>query len=77
MAQAGLIARAGKGLLDIFALLLRGMGALCAAFGSLFLAAASCYNSDHDSSRDQEAMPDGLTDLEREDEARIEGWKSW
>ena len=77
MAQKGLIARAGKGLLDVLMLLLRGIGALCAAFGSLFVAAAAHYKPDGTSNIEREAMPDGLTPLEREEEAQISGWKSW
>jgi hypothetical protein len=37
MAQKALIARAGRGLLDLLTLLLRGVGAVCAAFGSFVL----------------------------------------
>lgn len=37
MAQNGLIARAARRLLDVLALLLRGVGALCAALGSFVL----------------------------------------
>ena len=37
MAQKKLIARAGRGLIYVLALLLRGAGALCAAIGSFIL----------------------------------------
>ena len=48
MTQQRWIARAGRGLLIIFNLVLRGVGKLCSAFGSLFLAAASQHNSADD-----------------------------
>ena len=44
MAQKRLIARAGQGLLNGSKLLLRGVAALCSAFGSLLLAFASQYD---------------------------------
>lgn len=59
MAQQGLIARAGKGLLDFFVLLLRGIGALCAAFGSFILFAWK--NSDESST-----VPNALSDTEKQ-----------
>jgi len=49
MAQQSLIARAGQGLLEVFMLLLRGIGALCAAFGAFVLFAwkHADYNDSH------------------------------
>ena len=72
MAQQGLIARAGEGLLDFFVLLLRGAGGLCAAIGSILLVAMS---ADVSSNEDQ-----FVDDENREidgDEAKAYGWKSW
>lgn len=59
MAQKRLIARAGRGLLVGFKLLLRGIVALCAAVGSFILFAWK--NSEQDSPRAGE-----LTDAERQ-----------
>jgi hypothetical protein len=83
MAQKGLIVRAGKGLLDALMLLLRGTGALCAAFGSLFVAAAS--HCEPESKSDDSYMgeydpmhPVGNPGREvSADEANEYGWKSW
>lgn len=76
MAQKGLIARAGKSLLGFLALLLRGVGALCAAFGSVLLFAFS-LDSDHKEEGNGDALDDGMSMIEREDEATVSGWKSW
>ena len=77
MTQKRWIARAGRGLLDVLKLLLRGVGALCAAMGSLFFTAMSYYEPEDSTSEDGDAMPDGLSLIEREEVARVEGWKSW
>lgn len=76
MAQNTLIARAGQGLLDLLALLLRGAGALCAAFGSLLLMLFSADQSTPDT-ESENGLDDGLTMIEREDEATVSGWKTW
>tara|TARA_R110002110_G_scaffold415854_1_gene658306 strand:- start:39956 stop:40186 length:231 start_codon:yes stop_codon:yes gene_type:complete len=76
MAQNTLIARAGRGLLDVLTLLMRGVGALCAAFGSLLLVLFSADRSGEDPSS-EDALEDGLSIIEREDEATVSGWKSW
>ena len=77
MAQKALIARAAKGLLDVLALLLRGVGALCAAFGSLFLWVLSNEGSPNSSSSDEHDFYDGNSLIEKEEEARVNGWKTW
>lgn len=77
MTQQGLIARAGKGLLGLCVLLLRGVGALCAAFGSLLIWAFSQDSSTGDNLVDEHDFYDGQSLVEKEEEARIQGWKSW
>ena len=57
MTQKALIARAGRGLLDLVALLLRGVGLMFAAIGSLVLFA---WKNSEEASREE----DGLTDAE-------------
>lgn len=70
MAQKELIARAGKGLLDFLALVLRGVGALCAASGALILIAFK--------SEDSSAGANGVDeDVVGQDEADHYGWDSW
>ncbi|PLW67765.1 hypothetical protein [Pseudohalioglobus lutimaris] len=67
MVQNTLIARAGRGLLDLVALLLRGAGALCAAFGSLLITLFS-LSGDHEAdqlSEDQRIIRDSDTDGSR------------
>jgi hypothetical protein len=59
MAQNTLIARAGRGLLDVLTLLMRGVGALCAAIGSFVLFAWQ-------NSEENVSQPDELTDAERQ-----------
>jgi len=59
MAQKGLIARAGKGLLDILMLLLRGIGTLCAAFGSALLYVIANTNTNPDESDSAYGFADG------------------
>ncbi len=76
MTRKGLIARAGKGLLGFFALLLRGIGAVCAAFGSILLIACSADVADH-TEGDGDALDDSMSMIDREDEATVSGWKSW
>ena len=77
MAQRALIARAGRGLLDGVALLLRGAGALFAAFATLFLTLLSYHDTEDGAEDNDEALPDGMSPLEREHIARSEGWNSW
>ena len=77
MAQKQWIARVCQGLLSGFKLLLRGAGALCSTIGSLLLTAMSHYHADEEASKNSEAMPDGLSMMEREEVARVEDWKSW
>lgn len=77
MTQKQLIARAGQGLLDLFKLLLSSVSTLCAAIGSLLLTAMSHYEPEETNSEHGEAMADGLSPMEREEVARVEGWKSW
>ena len=83
MTQKRWIARAGRGLLDVLKLLLRGAGVLCAAFGSLMLTLMSHYNPDDDSPKSYMDEYDPMKPLEdpgREvsyDEAEEYGWKSW
>lgn len=72
MAQKGLIARAGKGLLDVLMLLLRGIGALCAAFGSVLLVAMAADSP----SNEEDSSDDAVRDIDG-DEAKAYGWKSW
>jgi len=78
MAQNTLIARAGRGLLDVLTLLMRGVGALCAAIGSalLFL----FQNSEAESGDSDSGY--GFIDNDRivsneEREAKNSGWSSW
>ena len=77
MAQKRWIARTGRGLIDGLALLLRRAGVLCAALGTLFFTLLSYHEASDNSSEYGEAMPDGLSPMEREEVARSEGWKSW
>ena len=77
MAQQSLIARAGKGLLDLFVLLLRGIGSLCSALGSFLIWAFAQDSSTSDSLVDEHDFYDGQSLIEKEEEARIQGWKSW
>ena len=64
MAQKALIARAAKGLLDILALLMRGVGALCAAFGSLVLFVWRNEGDSSDSSADLTESEKAIRDLD-------------
>jgi len=77
MAQNTLIARAGQGLLDVVTLLVRGVGALCAAIGSLFIWVLSNEGTQHGSSVDEHDFYEGNSLIEKEEEARLNGWKSW
>lgn len=83
MAQKGLIARAGKGLLDVLMLLLRGIGALCAAFGTLFVAAASHYEPESESDESFMGEYDPMRPLGSDgrkishDQADEYGYDSW
>lgn len=70
MAQKSLIARAGKGLLGFFALLLRGIGAVCAACASIVLFAWANEDPTADSTTQQPREVD-------DDEAKSYGWKTW
>lgn len=70
MAQKGLITRAGKGLLDVLMLLLRGVGALVSAFASFVLLAWA--NEDRSTDSDSHRSPE-IDD----DTAKSYGWKSW
>lgn len=78
MAQKALIARAGRVLLDFVALLLRGVGALCAAIGSVlvFLFANSEAKAD-DSETGYGYGDNGRAISNEEREARNSGWSSW
>lgn len=77
MAQKQLIARAGQGLLDVLTLLLRGTGALCAAIGSLFIWVLSNENPRAGDSVDRHDFYDGNSLIDKEEEARVSGWKTW
>ena len=77
MAQKRLIARAGRGLFSVLALLLRGVAILFAAFGSLLLWVLSNESSEAASSLDEHDFYDGNSLIEKEEEARINGWKTW
>jgi hypothetical protein len=78
MAQKALIARAAKGLLDILALLMRGVGALCAAFGSVLVFLVANAETDADDSDTGYGYGDnGRTISNEEREARNSGWSSW
>ena len=76
MTQKQGIARAGRCLLAIVKVLLRGAGALFAALGSILLIAFSSDQSGADHTSD-DVLEDGLSMIEREDEATVSGWKSW
>ena len=75
MAQKALIARAGRGLLDVLTLLTRGVGAVCAAIGSAIL---FIYANEGSQSADEPAA-DSKTDdrIVGQDEAEQYGWDSW
>lgn len=78
MAQKTLIARAGRGLLDVLALLLRGAGALCAAFGSALAFLFANSEADPDDSEPGYGYDDNGRVLSNEErEARNSGWSSW
>ena len=77
MAQKTLIARAGRGLLDILTLLMRGVGAVCTAFGSLFIWVLSNEGAQTGNSADEHEFYDGNSLIEKEEEARVNGWKTW
>jgi len=76
MTQQGLIGRASRALLEVLTILLRIMGALCATFGSVLLILFSADKANDGASSD-DALEDGLSMIEREDEAIVSGWKSW
>lgn len=78
MAQNTLIARAGRGLLDVLTLLISGVGALCAALGSALL---FLFKNSEAESEDSDSGY-GFVDSDRivsneEREARNSGWSSW
>jgi hypothetical protein len=83
MAQKQWIARAGQGLLDVTALLLRGACALSAAFGSLFLAAAAHYEPEEDQPQGYMGEYDPLNPLGSSgrkishDQAEEYGYDTW
>lgn len=73
MAQKQLIARAGRGLLDVLKLLLRGAGALCAALGALLLFAFR----NESSQAEDESSSEPSERIVGQDEAEHYGWDSW
>ena len=70
MAQNTLIARAGRGLLDVLTLLMRGMGALLSVFGSFVLFAWGNEEGATDTSEKEPREVDG-------EEAKSYGWDSY
>ena len=70
MAQKQWIARAGRGLLAVLTLLLRGFGALCSAFGSFILIAWANEDTSPETSGKEPREVDG-------DEAKSYGWNNW
>tara|TARA_R110001592_G_scaffold254129_3_gene517475 strand:- start:20720 stop:20935 length:216 start_codon:yes stop_codon:yes gene_type:complete len=71
MAQKQLIARAGRGLLNVLKLVLRGLGALCGTVGAiLFSAMAADVSSDNQQPSYEPREVDG-------DEAKSFGWNNW
>lgn len=78
MARKALIARAGRGLLDLLTLLLRGVGALCAAAGSaLVFLFANSETDTGDSDPSYGYGDNGRVISNEEREARNSGWSSW
>ncbi|MFT6957715.1 MAG: hypothetical protein ACJAYC_002729 [Halieaceae bacterium] len=75
MTQKRWIARAGRGLLDVLKLLLRGAGVLCATFGSILL-----FIFQNEGPKTEESTSDAATSSDHivgQDEAEHYGWDSW
>ena len=75
MAQKRLIARAGQGLLNGSKLLLRGVAALCSAFGTVVLFAFR--NEGPQSGGESPHTSESGERIVGQDEAEHYGWDSW
>jgi hypothetical protein len=75
MTQKRWIARAGGGLLDVLAQLLRGAGVLCAAFGSILL---FIFQNEGPKAEENTSDTASANDhIAGQDEAEHYGWDSW